>query len=212
MSGLPAKVQSANNRKLYASLPGPRVGICRIRHDRECSEKRGGGTYPYLSRNYSQQKVRGLPETVRYNGDSGHVVLDPPYEQLIRQHNSAAAFAYLSRPQSGWVNFGKWPQVEQLGFGGDFVVVTAIEGDKCYIESYDNHQSPAWYQRDYLQLFGVVYSDDSVGVPDCSPVTTCVIANPGERLWMHSYDLTYFRPLITTPEPVAQRLAMPIPA
>ena len=213
MSRLSAKSPSAKNKAAFAhTVRYPRVGICRILHDQECSQKRGGGQYPYLARNYSQQKVRGLPETVRYNGGSGHVVLDPPYVQLIKQSNSAQAFGYLIRLQSGWVNYGPWPKIEQLGFGGDYVVVTEIVGGKCYIEAYDNHRSPAWYQRDYLQLFTVVYSDDTYGQPDCAPVTTCAIANPGERLWVHDYDLTFVRPLITTPEPVTQHATVLIPA
>lgn len=194
----PAK-QSALNKSRYIYLPGPKVGICRIRHDRETSVPRGNSRYPWLSRFYDPGLAvpRGLPETVRYFGDKGNITLAPQWVEFFKEHNTPVAQSYIMRPQSGWRNYGTWPTVEQLGFGGDYVVVTKMIGDTCYIESYDNSKYPADYPRyDYLQNFGVVYTDDTIeaGSP-VGPAYTFIIAKPGVRLWMHAYDLTFVRTL-----------------
>jgi hypothetical protein len=67
----PAPLMSLYNRLRWSLLKPAAPGICRIRHDEQTPNTRGG-KYPYLSRFYDQlRKVRGLPETVRYNGERG---------------------------------------------------------------------------------------------------------------------------------------------
>ena len=194
----PAK-QSALNKTRYEWLPAPRVGLCRIRHDRECGTPRGNNQYAWLSRFYDQGlvKPRGLPEAVRYQGDKGNIALASQWQKFFADSNTPIAQSYLKRLQSGWVNYGPWPTVEQIGFGGDYVVVTKISGDTCYIESYDNSKYPVDYpEYDYLQNFSVVYTDDTVeaGSP-VGPAYSFVIARPGVKLWIKAEQLTFVRSL-----------------
>ncbi len=191
-------VQSTLNRIRYSTLPPAKAGICRVRHDKECSRPRGGAKLPYLSRFYNTQvDVYGLPETVRFNGGRGSVTLAPQWEAFFERNNTNPAKKHLKRPHSGWRNDGDWPRVQQLCTAsprGTFVLVDRIEGDRAYIYSYHNDRHPNEYINiDYLQLFGVAYSDDSVGLPDCGPAYTFAIANKGERLWMDVRDLTFWR-------------------
>jgi hypothetical protein len=194
-----ALVKSMLNRLRYAFLPPAGVGICRVRHDRECARIRGNGRYPYLSRFYDAKikQPRALPETVRFNGGRGTVSLARPWQNFFDGWNTPAAEQYLKRKQSGWVNYGPWPKIEQLctaSVEGTFVVVTHKIGRKCYIASYSNDKTPLDYPDiDYLQRFGVVSTDDSIDGPPCGTAYTFAIANPGEQLWMNQDDLTFVR-------------------
>ena len=193
--------QSDLNRQRFVYLPGPKLGICRIRHDRECSVSRAkdGHGLPYLSRFYDQglSQPRGLPETVRFNGGKSTVALKPWWADFFAQNNTAAAQAYLKRKQSGWVNYGPWPTVEQLACASPectYVVVYKIDNGRCYIRSYQNTGHPSDYAGvDFLQAFGVVYTDDTISDAPCGKALSLAICNPGETLWMHDYDLTWVR-------------------
>lgn len=189
-----APVKSLLNRARYALLPGAQVGINRIRHDREFNGVRGPGRYPYLSRFYGLNRP-GLPETVRYTGGKKTVHLSDAWVGHFLEINAEhpEAIAHLKKLQSGWVNYGPFPTVEQLGFGGDYVVVTHIVGNRAYINSYDNSLSPSNYKEDYNQAFHIVYPDDSIGSPDWGPAYTFVIANHGENLWIDVGNLTFIR-------------------
>lgn len=201
-----AKLQSQLNQSLYGHLPPARVGICRILHDRECSRIRGGSLaewwlglrYPYLSRFYNPaaKKLRGLPETVRYNGGRSHVRLSIDWVDFLWSHNTNIAAEYLMRPDSGWRNKGDTSTVEQLGWGGAYVVVTHIDGNKAYIESYDNSRNPDSYiDRDYLQLFSVIDQSNNLSGSPVGNAYSFVISNPGERLWIDTQDITFVRPV-----------------
>jgi hypothetical protein len=188
------KIKSLLNRIRYAFLPAARVGICRVRHDRESARIRGGGQYPYLSRFYDGKG--GLPETVRFYGGKGNVRLAQVWQEFFEENNTNQAQKYLKRLQSGWVNYGPWPKIEQICCAspdGTYVVVNKIIGNRAYINCYDNSKIPADYQTDYLQQFGVAYPDDSIGLPPCGPAFTFAIKNPDELLWMHTDDLTFIR-------------------
>lgn len=195
-----SSMKSLLNRIKYAYLPPAKVGICRVRHDRECSRIRSG-SYNYLTRFYDPKsaQIRGLPETVRFYGGRGTVSLKPQWQTFFADKNTLGAETYLKRLQSGWVNYGPWPKVEQLCTAspqGTYVVVDRIEGDKAYIQSYSNDRNPSDYVNiDYLQAFGVAYSDDTIGLPPCGPAYTLAICNPGEKLWMWTADLTFIRKL-----------------
>ena len=204
-------IQSAINRWGALNLRGPRVGICRVRHDKECSVSRdkSGQRPAYLSRFYTVGKpVYGLPESVRINGGKSTVLLAPQWRLFEQEHagigprepssledeaTNMAAFNYISRRQSGWVNFGPWPTVEQITWGGAYVVVYGIQGHKCFIQSYHNDKRPGDYVNiDYLQAFSTVFSDDRVA-PEPT-VFTFPIANATDApLWMYDYDLTWVR-------------------
>jgi hypothetical protein len=194
------QVQSALNKLKYMWLPKAKVGINRVLHDRECSRPRGGATYPYLSRFYDPKlkQVRSLPETVRFGGGKrGTITLSKQWIDFFFAENTGKAAKYLTQLQSGWVNYGPWPKVEQLCTAspqGTFVVVTKIDGNKAFIESYDNSKRPSDYENiDYLQRFGMVGSDDSIGEPDQGPAFTLAIHNPGEALWIDVRDITFVR-------------------
>lgn len=198
--------QSALNRLRYMWLPPAKVGICRVLHDRECSRPRGGAKLPYLSRFYDPKlkNIRGLPETIRFNGGRGTVSLSTQWQVFFQMNNTPQAHKYLTRLQSGWVNYGPWPKIEQLCTAspqGTFVLVDRIEGNRAYIYSYQNDRQPSDYVNiDYLQLFGVAYSDDSISLPDCGKAYTFAIRNPSDgELWVDTRDLTFIRafPAIT---------------
>lgn len=199
-----AKIKSAQNREQYQDLPIAQVGICRIRHDKESPRARG--SFPYLSRFYDPKshKVRGLPEPVNfYGGKIGNVKLAKVWQDYFDENNSEAAQIYTygrdgQKLDSGWVNKQPWPTVRQVGWGGAYVVVTKITNGRAYIECYDNSKTPADYARDYLQQFSVVYTDDTLSLPDCGKCLTFAICNPGEKLWMNVEDLTFFRALPAT--------------
>jgi hypothetical protein len=83
--------------------------------------------------------------------------------------------------------------MEQLTFGGNFVDVTRIEGNKAFIKAYNNAAAPSndTGPNILIQTFSVVYTDGSwemktpVGV-----IYTFIIANPDDGpLWIDINDL-----------------------
>src|SRR5689334_22144343 len=106
------------------------LGLWRVRHDVERAD------LGYQSRLWQEsgKKFRGLPETVRINGGRGTVELSPAWVEYLDRINTPEARDFLRKPQSGWLNYGPFPKMEQLTFGGDFVYVTRIDGQRAYIK------------------------------------------------------------------------------
>lgn len=169
------------------------LGIWRVRHDVERDE------WNFKSRLWVEdwKKLRGLPETVRINGGRGTVTLPPAWVAFLDRINTPDAQRYLRKLQSGWLNYGPFPKMEQLTFGGNFVYVTKIKANRAYIKSFNTADAPP--QRGpqttepdpLIQTFSVVYTDGSwqmetpVGV-----VYTFIIASPNDGpLWMDIGDL-----------------------
>ena len=132
--------------------------IYRVKHDMELP------WYLRLPRSWgwiAGRKLRGLPETRRYDGGRGYLELSGPAIELIKSINTPKAFNYLMKNREGWCNH-EWPHVEYLTFGGNYVDVTRVEGNKCYIETLSN--SGPFSQEDMwtfppCQKFCVVYND-----------------------------------------------------
>ena len=196
-------VQSTINRALYAwrRVPPKPKSICRLLYDHECGIKRGNGKYPYLWRFYGA-KI-GYPMTVLLHGE-GNVSLEEQWQAWFYYNNTPRAVAYTkgqgARPNTGWVNTVPWPMVRQIACPGDgmhhtYLVVDSIEGNRAYIESYDNSKQPSDYPYDYLNPFGIGYPDGKVGAAPCGLCYTFAIHNPGERLWVDVQDLTFFKSL-----------------
>jgi GH25 family lysozyme M1 (1,4-beta-N-acetylmuramidase) len=138
--------------------PASIAGYYRILHDNEhpLSER-----LPRAKGWVKGKKLRGLPETYRYQGGRGNLVLAPWWVDYLKKINSPDAIRYLSKPDSGWLNTGgKW-QVEYLTFGGNFVYVSRIEGNKAFINTYNNADVPpiGMGPNILVQKFGVVYND-----------------------------------------------------
>ena len=141
--------------------------------------------------------MRGLPETVRIHGGRGTVELPPAWVEFLDGINTPDARRYLRKPQSGWLNYGPFPKMEQLTFGGNFVHVTRVKANKAYIQTFNiaddpPQRGPYTTEPDPLiHTFSVVYTDGSwqmetpVGV-----VYTLIIANPKDGpLWIDIDDL-----------------------
>ena len=201
-----ARQQSLVNRARYADLP-PVTGRCiaRVLHDRECSMPRGSSAFPYLSRFYDQNKtVRGLPETVRYTGGPGNVLLRDVWQTFWADHNTPEAITFTlgkkMPPNTGWNNAG-WPRIEQLLFGGDFVRVLEKRGDMARIQTYHNLATPAplvdgnGEEYNLLNEFSVVYTDDTLSLAPCGHCYSFPISAKSETCWMDVRNLTYLREL-----------------
>jgi hypothetical protein len=164
------------------------LGVWRVRHDVERPD------LSFQSRLWvnGRKKLRGLPETVRINGGAGTVELAPAWVDFLDRINTADARRYLRKLQSGWLNSGPFPKMEQLTFGGNLVMVTHIVGNKAYILTFNNADAPPETAPDTLiQTFSVGYSDGSwemstpVGVAH-----TFLIANPDDGpLWIDVNNL-----------------------
>jgi hypothetical protein len=170
------------------------LGIWRVRHDVERD------AWDFKSRLWVDdwKKLRGLPETVRIHGGRGTVELPPAWVTFLDAINTPNARRYLRKLQSGWLNYGPFPKMEQLTFGGNLVDVTRVKGNRAYIRSFNTANAPPQSGPDstkpgpLVQTFSVVYTDGSwqmetpVGV-----VYTFIIANPGDGpLWIDIDDLT----------------------
>jgi len=190
-AGLETQTQPQPNSPA-ATLTNP-LGLWRVRHDVERDQ------WNFRSRLWTEdwKKLRGLPETVRINGGRGTVTLPPAWVEFLDRINTSDAQRYLRKLQSGWLNYGPFPKMEQLTFGGNFVYVTKIKANRAYIKSFNTADAPP--QRGLqtatpdplIQMFSVVYTDGSwqmetpVGV-----VYTFIIASPNDGpLWMDISDL-----------------------
>lgn len=168
-------------------------GLWRVRHDIERDE------WDFKSRLWgkSWKKLRGLPETVRIHGGRGSVELPPAWVDFLDRINTPDAQRYLRKLQSGWLNYGPFPKMEQLTFGGNFVYVTKVKANRAYIKTFNIADVPPQIgphptgPNPLIQTFSVVYTDGTwqmetpVGV-----VYTFIIANPEDGpLWIDLDDL-----------------------
>ena len=187
-----------------SAIPTDPRGIWRVRHDVERD------VWNYKSRLWSPGwiQLHGLPETVRINGGLGEVVLSPAWVEFMDKINTQAAQRYLRREQTGWLNYGPFPKMEQLTFGGNYVYVTRVKGNKAYIRYWSNTTTPPNLDVEFfqtptpvpgpldlntlIQTFSVVYTDGTwemtTGIGN---VHTFIIANPSDGpLWIDIANLT----------------------
>jgi hypothetical protein len=170
------------------------LGVWRVRHDVERKD------WNCKARLWVEgwKVIRGLPETVRINGGRGTVELSPAWVKFLDSINTPDAQRFLRKQQNGWLNYGPFPKMEQLTFGGNFVEVTRIKGNKAFIKSYNNADIPPAIDPDtnpipntLIQTFSVVYTDGSweMSTP-VGLVYTFIIANPEDgELWIDIDDL-----------------------
>jgi hypothetical protein len=164
------------------------LGIWRVRHDVEREELHCRSRLWFDG----WKKLRGLPETVRLQGGRGTVPLSDAWVRFLDNLNTQDAQRFLRKEQSGWLNHGPFPKMEQLTFGGNYVEVTRIAGHKAYIKSFNNaDQPPASGPNTLIQTFSVVYTNGTwemstpVGV-----VYTFILANPNDgALWIDLENL-----------------------
>ena len=173
----------------YAASDKNMLGVWRVRHDVERKD------WNCRARLWMEgwKKLRGLPATVRINGGKGTVELSPAWVKFLDRINTPDAQRYLRKLQSGWLNYGPFPKMEQLTFGGNFVEVTRIEGNKAFIKSYNNADAPpdTTGPNTLIQSFSVVYTDGSweMSTP-VGTVYTFIIANPEDgELWIDIENL-----------------------
>ncbi len=197
-----------------SATPTDPKGIWRVRHDVERN------TWDYKSRLWSLgwTQLHGLPETVRINGGQGEVVLSPAWVEFMDKINTLAAQRYLRRQQTGWLNYGPFPKMEQLTFGGNYVYVTRVKGNKAFIRYWNNASTPPnldtyFFQtptpvpgplgiNTLIQNFSVVYTDGTWQMTTpIGDVYTFIIANPSDGpLWIDIANLTRDPPPEITPE------------
>jgi hypothetical protein len=139
-------------------------------------------------------KLRGLPETRRYEGGRGNFEPSVAALAFIRSINTPKAFVYLFKQKSGWCNHGK--NLEYLTFAGSYVNVTRQEGNRCYIETLSNagpFPPAGFFQFPPVQWFGVVYNDGHWARGTDTPVGmayTALIVRPEDvgKVWI---DIKY---------------------
>jgi hypothetical protein len=175
------------------ATPTSLLGIWRVRHDIERDE------WGFKSRLWTKdwKKLRGLPETVRINGGRGTVELPPAWVKFLDRINTPDAQRYLRKLQSGWLNYGPFPKMEQLTFGGNFVYVTRVKANRAYIRTFNianipPQSGPQTKEPDpVIQTFSVVYTDGSWQMETpVGMVYTFIIANPEDGpLWIDTDDL-----------------------
>jgi hypothetical protein len=174
--------------------PTSAVGLWRVRHDVERDD------WNFKSRLWVKdwKQLRGLPETVRINGGRGTVTLPEEWVEFLDRINTTDAQRYLRKLQSGWLNYGPFPKMEQLTFGGNYVYVTRVKGNRAFIRTYNIANAPP--QREpyteepdpLIQLFSVVYTDGSWQMETPVGIAyTLILANPNDDpLWIDMDDLT----------------------
>lgn len=167
--------------------PVTTAGLYRVKHDFEKPVKvsRSSGWKPGT-------KLRGLPETVRLMGGRGSVLMSVAWTKHIQKINTPNGYRYVQKEKSGWTNAGPFPRVECLTFGGNIVEVTKIVGNKAYVKTYFNNQTPPpeFGPLSLVQRFSVVYNDGTVEMATpVGNVYTVLIANPGEELWIDTSNL-----------------------
>ncbi len=134
--------------------------------------------------------VTATPETIRLNGGVGNVTLSPAWLAFLTSINTAKAMQFLSKPFSGWLNQGTWPQVEQVTFAGNIVEVTEIIDKKAYIKTLYNDDAPPkmvgeFYDASVMHVFGVIGKDGTIDSPPAGNCRMLVMArNQKERLWI----------------------------
>lgn len=175
------------------NLPEAQVGRNRIKHDVELAR------YGFKSRvnSMGNAKLLAYPETCRIEGGKSSLDLSFQWQRFLENINTVKAYKFLQVSESGWHNGGKWPRVEQLTFGGNFVEVIKIDGDKCYIKHYFNDQLPPipigdFYDDTLIQLFSVTRKNNQVESPPCGLCRTLIISRiSSEQLWIDKSNLTF---------------------
>ena len=139
----------------------------------------------------------GLPSTVPTNGGTGFVKLSDAWMKYLASINDSKAMNYLFKPSSGWHNTGDSNLVRELTFSGNIVEVTRIENGKAYIKTAFNNENPpsipvlptAANLHPLVHLFSTQYSDHLNMDGGGRLARIILIANPGESLWMNTFDL-----------------------
>lgn len=131
----------------------------------------------YMSRtdplNPRYVKAKQVPQTVKYDGDTGQIALDEVYRPFFESLNTPEAIKYNDRNGGGWHNRGS--SVRQVLFANDVVKVLGVEGKRVYFEHYIKGTSPTI--RDYLlHEFTVVNPDGSTEPPPCGRLVVFGIA------------------------------------
>lgn len=181
-------------RSNYQQMNAPALTFARVRYDT---------TRPYwgyvsrtspLQKKQKRVKLNQAPCTCRMEGGTGSTKLPNGYQTLVRRLNSAAAFKYLTRKASGWVNIQPWPVVQDVLFGGTLVRVTEIDGNRAYIETlitkFAAPQITYEMQPWLVHQFSVI---DQQGKIWKSPKGNAyVIAVSKARMWVPLEDLELF--------------------
>jgi GH25 family lysozyme M1 (1,4-beta-N-acetylmuramidase) len=164
------------------TAPEPQRNYYRLLHDTEL-QKWGYQPRPMTG-------VDATPETVRLNGGIGNVTLSAAWEKFITRINTEGANRFIRKPFNGWMNRGKWPQVEQLSFAGNVVEVTEIVDGKAYIKCLYNDEAPPalvgeFYDPATMHIFGVIRADGTLEGPPVGNTRILVMArNRAEKLWI----------------------------
>lgn len=155
-------------------------------------------SWNYMSRtnpaNPKRVKLIQAPETFRLIGGTGQLNLKTRAINLVKQLNSPAAFKYVTRKGSGWVNKSPWPRVEQLSFACNVVEVLRIDGDRCYID-YLNNKKPFqpvnfFANPTLVHRFTVVTPEGKTVSPPKGDTYILVIANT--EVFVNKNDIEFF--------------------
>lgn len=177
-------------------LAPARIGICRVLHDHE----RADMNYQSRTRKPEYSHIPGgqTPETVPYHGGKGSLTLKKVWQTFLASkavNPNPKAIKYLNHPDGGWRNKGGPWQFQQVAFGGGLVRVLRIDGERAYIDHYNNNQNPPGVKdaidRCKVQPFSIVELDGSIVGPPNGPANILIIANKGEDLWIETKYLTF---------------------
>lgn len=135
------------------------------------------------------------PHTFRLFGGNGQNNLPIRWQEFVEAINTPAAFKYLQRRGSGWVNINGWPNVQELTFAGRINKgkVTRVDGDKVYLRTLNLFRPPPDPGNldpytiaifDVIDPAGRVFIPDPPGVPVYLPIVAEV------ELWAHRAKLT----------------------
>lgn len=150
-------------------------GVYRIRSDSELQEF---GWLPRVDpRSPEYVKLKQAPCTQRLKGDTGTMKFSALWQKEIEKHNTAAAFKYVIRRSSGYVNQQLWPATQQVVFstdkqtGWNRLEVLRIENGNAVIKTMNLRPAPYWWEEPTLcnrftviDITGNVFYSDPPGV------------------------------------------------
>ena len=145
-------------------------------------------------------RIKGLsgrqaPETCRYEGGKGSLVLGISVSKLIMAINTLAGAKYALHTAGGWVNRrGGEDKVQQLSFACNVVEVTSILGQRNYIRSLDNSKTAPQitYESDPCVIHSFTVVEPS-GYTITTPKGLALIIVVGTTpLWIATDDLEFF--------------------